>query len=138
MYRIDYMDLSHDELCRDPDSAKIVYEPVAIATKNFQILGLRLYMDEFPYEKRTRLRETEDQDHEEYESHGKFSSQQYPSIKGSQTRESTSLMPQVQILGSHRKQSVRLKIKHNDALPGPKVCREPIFWNSLLFSYKIL
>jgi len=119
--RIDYMDLSHDELCHDPDSAKIVYEPVAIATKNFQILGLKLYMDEFPYEKRTRLRETEEPHHEEYNSHGKFSSQQYPSIKESETRETTSLMPQVQILGSHGKQSVRLKIKHNDTLPGPKI-----------------
>ena len=122
------MDLSHEELCGDPDSAKIVYEPVAVAIKNFQIIGLRLYMDEFPYEKRTRLRETEDHQDVDYEGHDLHSHQDYPAIRGFQTGEIASLMPQVQILGTHGKQSVRIKIKHNDTLPGPKVFREAVFY----------
>ena len=113
--------MSYDEICGDPDSSKVVYEPVAIAIKNFQIHGIRLYMDEFPYERRTRLREADAQLDTDYESHDLYSHQQFPSIKGGQTRETTSFMPQAQILGSHGKQSVRIKIKHNDSLPGPKV-----------------
>ena len=78
-------------------------------------------MDEFPYEKRTRLRETDEHHGVEFEDHETHSQQNYSSIEGCQNKEGSSLMSQMQILGSHGKQSVKIKIKHNDSLPGPKV-----------------
>ena len=85
-------------------------------------------MDEFPYERRTRLKETDAQLDAEYENDDLHSHQQFPSIKGWETRETTSFMPQAQILGSHGKQCVRIKIKYNDSLPGPKVSSQCILF----------
>lgn len=114
------MDLSHDEFCNDSESSKFVYEPVAIAIKNFKIFGLKLYMDEFPSEKRTRLRETDGQYNTEFEQEDQYVSLDN-AVGSDMDRETAHLMQQVQILGSHGKQTIKIKIKHNDTLPGPKV-----------------
>ena len=117
--------MSHDDISGDPSSPHSVYEPVAIAVKNFQIYGMKLYMDEFPYEKRTKLRESEERDSLDDEGH-QFHSQMsigYGEKLGGIQKDVQNLMPQVQILGSHGKQSIKIKIKQNDALPGPKVSK---------------
>ncbi len=123
MNRIDYSDLSYEEICGESNVPHSVYEPVAIAIKNFQIIGIRLYLDEFPYEKRTKLKESEERSSYEEDSYlnsttgdglGRL-------LVDSQMRDGPNLMPQVQILGSHGKQSIKLKFKQNDSLAGPKV-----------------
>ncbi|XP_065067241.1 autophagy-related protein 2 homolog B-like [Rhopilema esculentum] len=119
--RIDYLDLSHDEINEELSPDHAVYEPVAIAIKSFQIYGLKLYMDEFPFEKRTRLREADEREGQEYDEHLHLGEELARMPGHNNQKDNLNLMPQVQILASHGKQSVRVKIKHNDTLPGPKV-----------------
>lgn len=83
-----------------------------------------MFIDEFSFEKRTRLRETMDKDSHEEDHYA--SSQVHDGLGklmfDSQLRDDPSLMPQVQIIGTHGKQNIKLKFKQNEALPGPKVC----------------
>lgn len=120
IYRADYLDLSHDEFFNENDSSKFVYEPVAIAIKNFQIYGLKLFMDEFPHERRTRLREAEEQ-HFVNQNTSNTGLKFENVSEGGLNRETSSFVQQIQILGSHGKQSIKVKVKHNATLPGPKV-----------------
>ena len=78
-------------------------------------------MDEFPFEKRTRLREADEREGQEYDEHLHLGEELARMPGHNNQKDNLSLMPQVQILASHGKQSVRVKIKHNDTLPGPKV-----------------
>ena len=54
---MDFKDLSHEEVGSESMPANTVYEPVAIAIKNFQMVGVTLHLEEFLREHRTRLRE---------------------------------------------------------------------------------
>ena len=117
--------MSNDELGGDPHTQHSVYEPVAIAIKNFQIIGVRLFLDEFPEQKRTRLKEATGHNDEHSDGHHSLTPILNEGLAKIMTENQNSepqiLMPQVQILGSCGKQSIKVKLKQNDALPGPKV-----------------
>lgn len=130
MFRIDYADLSNEDVGGDAHVQHSVYEPVAIAIKNFQIKGLFLYMDEFPRHKRTKLREASTIDDDmflsapcELESPGIFDPDASSRLSDVPGRVAfADLLPSVKILGlSSGKQNIKVKLKQNDALPGPKV-----------------
>ena len=68
-------------------------------------------MDEFPKHHRTRLREalTEEE-----------ISQNEGLMRG-RSNSNPDLLPRVKFLSSSGKQTIKMKFKQNDALPGPKV-----------------
>ncbi|XP_047132306.1 autophagy-related protein 2 homolog B isoform X1 [Hydra vulgaris] len=109
--RIDYWDLSHEEVAQDTSRQHSVYEPVAVAIKSFQIAGLVMIMDEFPKHCRTRLREALTEEEK---------IQQESFLRGG-SNSNPDLLPRVRFLSSCGKQTVKMKFKQNDALPGPKV-----------------
>ena len=91
-----------------------VYEPVAIAIKNFQMVGLSVMLDEFPKDKRTRIREADDDNLPSINDEYRFSLKEIEN-------NAEDLLPRLKILSSTGKQNVKVKLKQNDALPGPKV-----------------
>ena len=114
MCRIDYWDLSHEELGQDNIPQHSVYEPVAIAIKNFQMVGLSVMLDEFPKDKRTRIREADDDSLRSLDDEYKLNLKEIEN-------KVEDLLPRLKILSSTGKQNVKVKLKQNDALPGPKV-----------------
>eukprot|EP00794_Sanderia_malayensis_P020264 gene20264-22250_t len=127
--KIDYSDLSYEEICGESNLPHNVYEPVAVAIKNFQIIGIRLYLDEFLFEKRTKLKETTDErnSYDDDDAYLNATDGLGRLLVDNHTRDGSNLMSQVQILGSHGKQSIKLKFKQNDSLAGPKIDVEYFF-----------
>lgn len=125
---MDYWDLSHEEIGQENAPQHSVYEPVAVAIKNFQMKGINLFIDEFPKHKRTRLREVlSDENLDECridqfshvgEDFYKYSTKQR---KESEKDDMPGLLQKVKILSSYGKQNVKVKLKQSEALPGPKV-----------------
>lgn len=96
-----------------------VYEPVAVAIKNFQIVGVNMFIDEFSKQKRTRLRNAYSDDDlsgspdpDDYSFYG---------YKHSPDENIPNLLPKSKFLSSCGKQNIKLKLKQNDAIPGHKV-----------------
>ena len=114
MSRVDYWDLSHEEMGQDNIPQHSVYEPVAIAIKNFQMMGLSVMLDEFPKDKRTRIREADDDNLHSLDDEYKFNLKEIENNV-------EDLLPRLKLLSSTGKQNVKVKLKQNDALPGPKV-----------------
>ena len=123
LFRIDYWDLSHEEVGKENTPKHSVYEPVAVAIKNFQMIGINLFVEEFPKNERTRLRDVfSDED---------FSgSPMTPVSEGlmqfqrkiSEDEGIHDLLPKVKFLSSCGKQNVKIRLKQNEAIHGPKVC----------------
>lgn len=133
-YRIDYSDLSTELGERDSHyKAKSVYEPAACACKNLKIFGVSIHLDEFPEESRT-MPQVSDLPQSPPPSPGSgscspplhhphgpleglsLSAEQFP------TRPlSGSLLPQIKIATFAGHSEIKLKLKQNVAVPGPKV-----------------
>jgi len=120
--RIDYWDLSHEEVGNENTPQHSVYEPVAIAIKNFQMVGANMFIDEFPKHKRTHLRDIysdEDLSGSPLTSFGGLSNIRDRTFREEET--TANLLPKVKFISSCGKQNIKLKLKQNEAIPGPKV-----------------
>lgn len=140
-YRIDYSDLSTELGERDSHyKAKSVYEPAACACKNLKIFGVSIHLDEFPEESRT-MPQASDLPQSPPPSPGSgscspplhhphspleglsLSAEQFP------TRPlSGSLLPQIKIATFAGHSEIKLKLKQNVAVPGPKVGFDNFFF----------
>lgn len=120
--RVDYWDLSHEEIGKENTPQHSVYEPVAIAIKNFQMYGVNMYIEEFPRHKRTRLRDLYGSDEDLSESPLGHHSEGYSHLqhKVLSEDEASNLLPKVKFLSSCGKQNIKIKLKQNEAIPGPK------------------
>ena len=131
--QMDYWDLSGEDVSVENGSHHSVYEPVAIAAKNFQVIGISLFVDEFPENKRTILREAKSEytnSRSNSVTHGSPSDSLTPISEGlSRILERTSidgdnlpeLLPQTKVLACNGKQNIKIKLKQNEMLPGPKI-----------------
>ena len=90
------------------------------------MFNINLFIDEFPKHKRTRLREaTSDEDLKHYYDYQLSNTKEGLSKlhkNYSQKDEVSDLLYKVKVLSSCGKQNIKIKLKQNDALPGPKVC----------------
>ena len=71
-------------------------------------------LDEFPKDKRTRIREADDDSLRSLDDEYKLNLKEIEN-------KVEDLLPRLKILSSTGKQNVKVKLKQNDALPGPKV-----------------
>ena len=134
MFRIDYSDLSTELAERDSHyKAKSVYEPAACACKKLKIFGVSVHLDEFPEQSRTVPHFPDcgespppspssgscspplHQPHSTLEgvslSAERFDS---PSLSGN-------LLPQIKVATFAGHSEIKIKLKQNVAVPGPKV-----------------
>lgn len=132
--RIDYSDLSTELAERDSHyKAKSVYEPAACACKKLKIFGVSVHLDEFPEQSRTVPHFPDcgespppspssgscspplHQPHSTLEgvslSAERFDS---PSLSGN-------LLPQIKVATFAGHSEIKIKLKQNVAVPGPKV-----------------
>ena len=104
-----------------------VYEPVAVAIKNFQIVGVNMFIDEFPKHKRTRMRTA----YSDEDLSGSPDEYSFYGYRQSPDENIPNLLKRVKFLSSCGKQNIKLKLKQNDAIPGHKVCpSKRIFLNA--------
>lgn len=132
--RIDYSDLSTELAERDSHyKAKSVYEPAACACKNLKIFGVSVHLDEFPEESRT-IPQVPDYPYSPPPSPGSGSSSpplHYPhsslegvSMSAEQFRSpplSGVLLPPIKVATFAGHSEIKLKLKQNSAVPGPRV-----------------
>lgn len=132
--RIDYLDLSTELAERDSHyKAKSVYEPAACACKNLKIFGVSVHLDEFPEESRT-IPQVPDYSYSPPPSPGSGSSSpplHYPhsslegvSMSAEQFRSpplSGVLLPPIKVATFAGHSEIKLKLKQNSAVPGPRV-----------------
>lgn len=126
--RIDYWDLSHEEVGKENTPKHSVYEPVAVAIKNFQMIGINLFIEEFPKNKRTRIRDIysdEDLTSMPLATPGRVDDDDGMSRLqrsfSEDDKETPGLTPKVKFLSSCGKQNVKIRLKQNESIPGPKV-----------------
>ena len=132
--RIDYLDLS-TELAEENShfKAKSVYEPAACACKNLKIFGVSVHLDEFPEESRT-VSQVPDFSHSPPPSlisgscspllHNPSNPLGRLSLSADQISKpslSGSLLPQIKIVTFAGHSEIKLKLKQNVTVPGPKV-----------------
>ena len=134
IFRIDYSDLSTALAERDSHyKAKSVYEPAACACKNLKIFGVSVHFDEFPEESRT-MPQAPDYPESPPPSprsgscspplHHPHSTLEGLSLSAEQFHSSPlsgSLLPQIKIATFAGHSEIKLKLKQNVAVPGPKV-----------------
>lgn len=129
--RIDYSDLSTELAERDSHyKAKSVYEPAACACKNLKIFGISVHLDEFPEESRT-VPQVPDYPESPLGSgscspplHLPHNTLEGLSLSAEQFHTpplSGSLLPQIKIATFAGHSEIKLKLKQNVAVPGPKV-----------------
>ena len=113
--------------------AKSVYEPAACACKKLKIFGLSVHLDEFPEDSRTMPLNRDYPDslppspgsgscslpphhlHNTLEG-GSLSAEEFFT-----SSHSANLLPQIKVATFAGQSEVKLKLKQNVALPGPKV-----------------
>ena len=145
VYRIDYSDLSTELGERDSHyKAKSVYEPAACACKNLKIFGVSIHLEEFPEESRTIPQApdfppspppspgSDSCSPPLHHPHGpleglSLSAEQFPShpLLGS-------LLPAIKVVTFSGHSEIKLKLKQNVAVPGPKVGLDFFFMYSML------
>lgn len=143
-YRIDYLDLS-TELAEENShfKAKSVYEPAACACKNLKIFGVSVHLDEFPEESRT-VSQVPDFSHSPPPSlisgscspllHNPSNPLGRLSLSADQISKpslSGSLLPQIKIVTFAGHSEIKLKLKQNVTVPGPKVS---VWWWKMNFT----
>lgn len=134
VYRIDYSDLSTELGERDSHyKAKSVYEPAACACKNLKIFGVSVHLDEFPEESRTMPQAPDfpqspppspGSDSCSPPLHHSHSPLEGLSLSAEQLPThplSGSLLPPIKIATFAGHSEIKLKLKQNVAVPGPKV-----------------
>ncbi|XP_020613758.1 autophagy-related protein 2 homolog A-like [Orbicella faveolata] len=132
--RIDYSDLSTELGERDSHyKAKSVYEPAACACKNLKIFGVSVHLDEFPEESRTMPQAPDfpqspppspGSDSCSPPLHHSHSPLEGLSLSAEQLPThplSGSLLPPIKIATFAGHSEIKLKLKQNVAVPGPKV-----------------
>ncbi|XP_029191275.2 LOW QUALITY PROTEIN: autophagy-related protein 2 homolog A-like [Acropora millepora] len=132
--RIEYSDLSTELAERDIHyKPRAVYEPAACACKKLKIFGLSVHLDEFPEDSRTMPLNRDYPDslppspgsgscslpphhlHNTLEG-GSLSAEEFFT-----SSHSANLLPQIKVATFAGQSEVKLKLKQNVALPGPKV-----------------
>ncbi|KAL5009376.1 hypothetical protein ScPMuIL_014957 [Solemya velum] len=121
---IEYFDdMATEDRASDVDSPTRAntWEPAAIAHKNVQIDGVEIFADEFPRSTRSQSSEDMDQSQQIFQSvlHSPPLSPDITDEPESST--SVSSPDPVQIAIVMGQQNIRLKLKQNDSLAGPKV-----------------
>lgn len=92
--------------------------------------NINIFIEEFLKENRTRLREAcSDEDlYSESPLSSNFINEGLTAYNlqkphsHENNKEPTDLLPKVKIVGSCGKQNMKIRLKQNDAIPGPKVC----------------
>ena len=125
--RIEYCDFSSE--LSDSNSqfkAKSVYEPAAFACKNLKIVGVTCYLEEFPEHDRTaghahspQLSPVSSTCSPAQSSHGldRICSENF----ADKAYEPDLLLPSIKIATFAGQSEIKLKVKQNMAVPGPKV-----------------
>lgn len=130
--RIDYSDLSTELAERDSHyKAKSVYEPAACACKKLKIFGISVHLDEFPEESRTIPQAAEYHDSLPpspgscspplHHPHSTFDGLSLSPEQCHTPPLSGSLLPQIKVATVAGHSEIKLKLKQNLHVPGPKV-----------------
>lgn len=130
--RIDYSDLSTELAERDSHyKAKSVYEPAACACKKLKIFGISVHLDEFPEESRTIPQAPEYHDSLPpspgscspplHHPHSTFDGLSLSPEQCHTPPLSGSLLPQIKVATVAGHSEIKLKLKQNLHVPGPKM-----------------
>ena len=130
--RIVYLDLSTELAERDIlYKPKSVYEPAACACKNLKIFGVSVHLDEFPEQSRT-VPQSSDSPHSPPPSpeggsrspplpHSTFDARSFSDEYFTTPSTPGNLLPPIKIATFAGQSEIKLKLKQNIAVPGPKV-----------------
>ncbi|XP_064622147.1 autophagy-related protein 2 homolog B-like isoform X2 [Lineus longissimus] len=132
--RIDYFDdqVTDQGTSIDKGSAntRSIYEPAAVQNKNFRVMGVTFYCDQFPESNRTFSRSTSTST--SFDSSSPLSPKTsqpiltQPNIGSAQptagmSQSSTTLSETIKIAELAGQQEIKIKLKQSEALPGPKL-----------------